>query len=108
MRENPVLSRGLVKYAGALIGVIRSTSKTTCYHFFCILIAISYLWVFARLQHGNGCETLEKSFSLHSSAVFVKIDQYSTNRLLELYDVSVPDRMDALGAWIKTGSGALI
>lgn len=93
MRENPVLSRECVAHSGALIGEIRSTATTACYHYFCLLIAISYLWAFTRFQDG-GFEARDETSPLQPPATLFKIDQH--------HDPSLREH------WVQAGSGILV
>ncbi|KAJ6035908.1 hypothetical protein N7540_000187 [Penicillium herquei] len=90
MRDNPALSRECVVHAGALISEIRSTTSTACYHSFCLLIAVSYLWVFTRFHYADSNANKGNS-PLQPPTTLLRIDQY--------HDPSLRER------WVQTGSG---
>ncbi|KAJ5094791.1 hypothetical protein N7456_010652 [Penicillium angulare] len=91
--ENPVFSRECLVHAGALIGQIRSNGPAACYHYFCLLIATSYIWTFTRLQE-QGSKELEGRPPLQPPATLLRIDQR--------HDPSLRDR------WVENASGTLV
>ncbi|KAJ5758394.1 hypothetical protein N7520_005550 [Penicillium odoratum] len=91
MRENPTLSRRCVAHAGALLGEIRLAPTTACYHYFCLLIAVLFLWAFERLKRDV---VLEQPSQLDSLGTLLKIDQF--------HDPIVRER------WVQGDSGILV
>lgn len=82
MQHNPVLARNCVVHAGAILRQVRSTSTTACYHYFCLLIAMLYLWSFERLKP-DASTTREQSCQLDITGTVLKIDQRHEPRVRE-------------------------
>ncbi|KAJ5638156.1 hypothetical protein N7490_008035 [Penicillium lividum] len=93
VRDNPVLARNCVAHAGAILRQIRSTPTTACYHYFCLLIAILYLWTYERLKP-DASTTREKPCQLNTIGTVLKIDQPHDRRVRE--------------RWIEGKSGILV
>jgi hypothetical protein len=106
MRDNPVPARSCVAHAGAILRQVRSTSTTACYNYFCLLIAVLYLWAYERLNP-NASTAIERPRQLNTIGTLLKIDQYHESSVRERWVEGSPGILvHVTGVGILSSSGS--